>query len=113
MLPSFCKDTVTRIRPGSIESRGSTIPDWSPEAVDEKTITGCSMQPASTSLSQDGRVLGLLDEYTLFTPPDADIKAGDHILFKGNTYEIDGDVRVQPAALRLEHIEIRLRRYSG
>lgn len=74
MLPSFCKDTVTRIRPGSIESRGSTIPDWSPEAVDEKTITGCSMQPANTSLSQDGRVLGLLDEYTLFTPPDADIK---------------------------------------
>jgi hypothetical protein len=71
------------------------------------------MQPSTTSLSQDGRVLGLLDEYTLFTPPDADIEAGDRIQFNGQVYEIDGDVRVQPAAMRLEHIEIRLRRYSG
>lgn len=71
------------------------------------------MQPASTSLSTDGRVLGLLDEYTLFAPPDADIKAGDHIQFKDQVYEINGDVRVQPAALVLDHIELRLRRYSG
>lgn len=113
MLPSFCKDTITRIRPGVKDSRGSTIPDWSPEAIDEKSITGCSMQPASTSLSQDGRVLGLLDEYTLFAPPDADIKAGDRIVFNDDTYEINGDVRIQPAALRLEHTEIRLGRYSG
>ena len=57
--------------------------------------------------------MGLLDEYTLFTPPDADIEAGDRIQFNGQVYEIDGDVRVQPAAMRLEHIEIRLGRYSG
>ena len=71
------------------------------------------MQPTTTSLSQDGRVLGILDEYTLFTPSDADIDAGDRIEFNGQVYEIDGDVRVQPAAVRLDHIEIRLRRYSG
>lgn len=71
------------------------------------------MQPATTSLSQDGRVLGLLDEYTLFAPPDADIEAGDRIEFNGQVYEIDGDVRVQPCAIRLDHIEIRLRRDSG
>lgn len=111
MLPSFCTDTVTRIRPGTVEVRGSVIPDW--EHVSTKVIKGCSMQPATTSLSTDGRVLGLLDAYTLFTPPDADIKAGDHIAFNGQEYEIDGDVRVQPAALNLQHIEIRLRRYEG
>lgn len=71
------------------------------------------MQPAATSLSQDGRVLGLLDEYTLFLPPDSDVQAGDHIKYNGQVYEIDGDVRIQPAALRLDHIELRLRRYSG
>ena len=71
------------------------------------------MQPASTSLSQDGRVLGLLDEYTLFLPPDADVMAGDRISYNGQIYEIDGDVRIQPAALRLEHKEIKLRRHSG
>lgn len=111
MLPSFCRDEITRIRPGEKESRGSIIPDWT--TATEKDIGGCSMQPATTSLSQDGRVLGLLDEYTLFTPPDADIKAGDRIRYNGQVYQIDGDVRIQPAALRLDHIEIRLRRFSG
>lgn len=111
MLPSFCNQTVTRIRPAAIESRGSIIPDWSQAT--EKDIGGCSMQPATTSLSQDGRVLGLLDEYTLFAPAEADIQAGDRIRYNGQIYQIDGDVRIQPAALRLEHLEIRLRRHTG
>ena len=111
MLPSFCRDTITRIRPGETESRGSIIPDWSKAT--EKEIGGCSMQPATTTLSQDGRVLGLLDEYTLFLPPTADVKAGDRIRYNGQVYEIDGDVRIQPAAFRLDHIEIRLRRRTG
>ena len=63
--------------------------------------------------SQDGRVLGLLDEYTLFLPADADIQAGDRVRYKGQVFEIDGEVRIQPAALRLDHIELRLRSHKG
>lgn len=112
MLPSFCKDTVTRIRPGTKVLRGSTVPDWSVATTAD--IKGCSMQPSSTSLSQDGRVLGISDTYTLFAPPTADIEAGDHIKFKDKIYEIDGDVRVQPSATgRLDHLNITLKRYQG
>lgn len=113
MLPSFCNNTVTRIRPGTTTSRGSTIFNWSSTAVTEKDISGCSMQPSGTSLSEDGRVLGIQDTYTLFAPSDADIKAGDRIVFDGKTYTIDGDVRVQPAAMNLDHIEVTLKRYKG
>lgn len=117
MLPSFCKDTVIRIRPGTKESRGSRIPDWSTATRAE--IKGCSMQPASTSLSEDGRVLAVSSTYTLFAPPKADIKAGDHILYHHPTqgdieYEIDGDVPFQPSATgRLDHLHITLKRYQG
>lgn len=112
MLPSFCRDTVTRIRPGSKELRGSTIYDW--DTVTLAEIKGCSMQPASTTLSEDGRVLGITDTYTLFAPPDADIQAGDRIEFRSRTYEIDGDVRIQPSATgRLDHLNITLKRYQG
>ncbi len=112
MLPSFCRDTVTRIRPGEKDCRGTKIPDWDNASLAD--IKGCSMQPASTTLSQDGRVLGITDSYTLFAPPDADIEAGDHIEFRGRTYEIDGDVRVQPSATgRLDHLNISLKRYQG
>lgn len=111
MLPSFCNQTVTRIRPTTKTVRGSVVPDW--ENANSKEINGVSMQPASTSLSTDGRVLGISDRYTLFAPPTADIKAGDRIVFDAKTYEIDGDVRIQPSVLNLDHIEITLRRYNG
>lgn len=112
MLPSFCRDTVTRIRPELKKVRGSLIPDW--ENATQLDIRGCSMQPASTTLSQDGRVLGISDSYTLFAPPDADIEAGDHVQFQGKIFEIDGDVRIQPSATgRLDHLNITLKRYQG
>ena len=113
MLPSFCNQSVTRIRPASTTSRGSTVPDWTDNKVNKKTIGGCSVQPASTSLSEDGRVLGISDRFTLFAPPDADILAGDRITFDSKTYTIEGEVRVQPSALNLQHIEVTLRRFYG
>ena len=111
MLPSFCNDTVIRIRPSLKESRGSKIFDW--DNASELTISGCSMQPATTSLSTDGRVLGIQDEWTLFAPSGADIQAGDRIMYNGLPYIVQGDVRIQPAALNLQHLHITLRRYSG
>lgn len=112
MLPSFCKDTVCRLRPQMIERRGKLVPDWNVPTSDE-LIHGCSMQPASTSLSTDGRVSGITDLYTLFAPTCADIQAGDRIEFKDLVYEVVGDVRVQPTACRLDHLEVSLRRYHG
>lgn len=112
MLPSFCKQTVTRIRPGTKTSRGSSIPDWGHASTTQ--ISGCSMQPAGTSLSQDGRVLGISAGFTLYAPPDADIKAGDRISHDGNVYTINGDVRPWPSATgKLDHLLINLERWQG
>ena len=113
MLPSFCRQTITRIRPGVKTSRGSTVPDW--EHTDEPVdIAGCSVQPASTSLSEDGRVLGIMDGLTAYIPNGSDVKAGDHIIYDGNTYEIAGEPRVWVSATGArDHILLNLRRYSG
>ena len=77
MLPSWAKDTVTRLRPGTIDRRGSLEPDWSKASSLE--IPGCSIQPGGTSLSQDGRVLAISDGFTGYFPPAADVQAGDRI----------------------------------
>ena len=112
MLPSFCRQTVTRVRPATTTSRGSTVPDWTNATT--KDIKGCSMQPAGTSLSQDGRVLGIMDGFTCFMPADADVQAGDHIVFGSDTYEINGEIREWPSATgALDHIELNLVRYAG
>ena len=71
MLLKMWHTTITRIRPGTKEERGSTVPDW--EHADRLDIGECLMQPASTSLSQDGRILGVTDGMTACTPLEADI----------------------------------------
>ena len=90
-LPSWANDTVTRLRAGEIEERGTLYPDWTnPNVLD---IDGCSMQPAGTMLSQDGRVQGLTDGYICYMPPGSDVQTGDRIRYLGNVYTINGAPR--------------------
>lgn len=112
MMHAWMNDTVSRVRPSTKTVRGSVIPDW--ENATTKDITNCSMQPAETSLSQDGRVLGISDGFTLYAPMDADIQAGDHITYAGNTYTITGDVRKWSSPTgAMAHLVVNLMRWSG
>lgn len=113
MLPSFFNQEITRIRPGTKTARGSTIPDWSATAVTELKITGCSIQPATTSLSQDGRVLGINEQMTAFLPAGSDVKAGDRIKFNGETYTINGDPKEWTGARALSNMQLNLIRWEG
>ena len=111
-MHSWMTDTVIRIRPEEKEVRGSTVPDW--DNTNDLAIGSCSMQPATTSLNEDGRVLGLVDGYTLYAPISADIIAGDRIAFDGQTYAINGDIRKwQSPAGNMAHLVVNLMRYSG
>lgn len=111
-LPSWANDTVTRIRPGTIDRRGSIEPDW--EHATEAEITGCSVQPATTSLSQDGRVLGITEGLTCYCPPGADVLAGDKILFKEKDYQVIGEPREWRSPTDLvSSIQVQLERWSG
>lgn len=113
MLPSFCTQEITRIRPGTRELRGSTIPDWSEDKITKLVIKGCSIQPAATSLSQDGRVLGISESLTAYLPEGSDVLAGDRILFDGQTYEINGEPKKWTAARSLSNIQLTLTRWEG
>ena len=106
------RQTIIRVRPGKKTLRGSDIPDWSNST--RAIIEGCSVQPAGTSLSQDGRVLALTDGLTAYIPPDADVKAGDRIEYAGEVYTINGAPRAWPSASGgLDHIQLNLERWSG
>ena len=112
MLPSFFRQSVTRIRPGVRVLRGSEVPDWNEATY--VVIPGCSVQPAGTSLSQDGRVLGTTDGMTAYLPAGADVESGDRIVYAGEIYTINGVPRVWPSATGgLDHIQLSLERWSG
>ena len=111
MLPSFCRQSIVVVRPGTKTSRGSTIPDWS--TATRRKIDGCSVQPASTSLSMDGRVLGISEGWTAYLPEDADVQAGDHIEFGGETYAINGEPKRWTGAFTRSNIQLNLVRWEG
>lgn len=113
MLPTWASQEITRVRPGTKTLRGSEIPDWSPDKVSELKITGCSVQPASTSLSQDGRVLGIAEGWTAYIPEGSDVLAGDRIKFDGDTYEINGEPKKWTGAFTRSHIQLNLVRWEG
>ena len=112
MLPSWCSQTITIVKPGTTTSRGSTVYDWE-HPVSSTDIAGCSVQPASTGLSQDGRVLGIYDGWTAYIPEGTDVKAGDHIEFEGETYAINGEPRKWTGPSRTSHIHLNLVRWEG
>lgn len=113
MLPSFCNQSIVVVRPATQVSRGSTIPDWDDNKVTKKTIKGCSVQPSTTSLSQDGRVLGIQDSWTAYLPEGSDVQAGDHIIFDGKTYAINGEPRVWTGAFTRSNIQLNLIRWEN
>lgn len=108
---SFWTQSITRLRPSTKTERGSTVPDWSKP--DELVIDGCSVQPTTTSLSQDGRVQGVTDGLTVYAPAGIDVQAGDRIRYGGNVYTINGDPLIWPGAARLQHVQLNLVRWRG
>ncbi len=112
MVGSFANDTITRLRPGVTSTRGSDVTDW--DHVSCLDIAGCSVQPASTTLSQDGRVLGIMDGMTCYCPYDADVQEGDRIRFDGLVYVVNGAPRKwkSPAGNR-SHMQLNLERWKG
>lgn len=112
MLPSFCNQSIKVVRAKkTTTSRGSEVPDWSDTTT--TTVTGCSIQPASTSLSQDGRILGIADGWTAYVPEGTDVKAGDRIDFDGESFAINGEPRKWAGPSRTSHIQLNLVRWEG
>ena len=110
-LQSFWKQSITRLRPGTKTERGSTVYDWNNP--DELVIPECSVQPASTSLTQDGRVQGIQDGLTVYAPVDADVKAGDRVLFRDEIYAVNGDPLIWPGVGLMAHMQLNLQRWRG
>lgn len=88
MLPSWCSDTITVMRPTMVASRGTQVPDWSQTT--QHTIGGCSVQTGQTSEDRDGRTATALMG-TVYLPEGADVRAGDRIVFEGTTYTVQGE----------------------
>ena len=112
MLPSFMTMTIVRKRASVKTVRGSEVFDWSKTT--DITILNCLVEPGGGSLTLDGRELGIMQGLTAILPPDSDVKAGDHIVYNGNTYEIDGEPKIFSLSTgTVTNMQLNLKRWQG
>ncbi len=86
---SFWRETITVQRAAVTNKNGMEVFDW--EHPEEHTVTRCQVTAQATNRDYD-RTLQVPDHRTLRAPVDADIQAGDRIIWNGETYEIEGEV---------------------
>lgn len=112
MLPSFCKDAVTVKRAQLVDSRGSKVLDWS--SPQEFTLSGCSVQPNTTTRDFDGRTIQVSEDWIIYAPPNSDLQAGDRIEWQGLTFELNGaPMPWQSPTGRVSHVWARLNEWRG
>lgn len=112
MIPSFCTQVITRVRPGTKDSRGSIIYDWTnTEQID---ISPCSVQPSNGYIDTNGRVLGINDTYNVYCNEGVDIHAGDRIIFDGKTFDINNEpsIWVSPTG-RVSSVQFSMTLHKG
>lgn len=110
--------SAVRVRAGEKTDRGgNTIPDWSDVAVNRLTVTGLNIQPASQGETvdeqRDAAITGYRVQSAEGTAPD--IRAADRIDWRGEIYEVEGEVAAWPELFTdtVHHVEFVMRRTTG
>lgn len=110
--------TAVRVRAGTKTDRGgNTVPDWSPSAASRLTVTSLNVQPNSQSESveesRNSVVTGYRVQSAEGTRPD--VTAGDRIEWRGQMYEVDGEVAEWPDLFTdtVHHIDFVMVRATG
>lgn len=87
---SFMKDSVTVLRASLSSKNGMECFDW--DNASQTTLYNVQVVAQSTSRDFADRTLNNSDRRTLRATYNADIKAGDRVIWNGETYDIEGEV---------------------
>lgn len=109
---SFFRDSVTVMRAPIIKRNGAEKRDWSNHTT--HVINGVQVVPQSTARDFDDRTTQATERRTLRAGFNADLESGDRIIWKDDTYEIDGEVFKTPSPTgRISSTRCTLVRWEG
>lgn len=84
-------ETVTRLRAATVTdpySNTATAENWTnPSSLD---IDGCGFNPGQSSEPVQTARNAVITRPEVYAPADADVLAGDRLVVRGVTYEVDG-----------------------
>lgn len=110
--------SAVRVRAGAKTDRGgNTVPDWSEAAVHRLPVVGLNIQPATQTEAVDEMRNEAITGYRVQSAEGRapDIRAVDRIEWRGETYEVDGEVASWPELFTdtVHHVEFVMRRTTG
>ena len=107
MLPAFCRDSVTVMRPGTREARGTAVADWA--SATEHAVDGCYLCCEAGSSDLDGRS-NTSQPWSLYAPPGADVRFGDRVIWGGRAFEVAAppEPRRDPCGTGMGHLKVPL-----
>ena len=112
MLPSWCQETVTVMRAAAATVGRRTERDWAHAT--PHTVSGCSVQPSSTSSGFGTVDVVATADAILYAPVGADIAEGDRVTATSGTYVVDGIPYTWTSPTgRVSHVQARLRKWAG
>jgi hypothetical protein len=114
MIPSFWRDTITRVRAPLVTDEYGTLSterDWAHGV--ETAIANCSVQPVTSKEYDAGREAVTI-RWRIFAPAGTDLLASDRVRFSSVLYELDGDGQAWPSATGgIDHVEALMKRVVG
>ena len=109
---SFFRDSVTVRRARLTIKNGMEVFSW--DDATEHVVNKVQVAGASTTRDYAERTLNVDDKRTLRAAYDADIQAGDRIVWEGELYEVDGEVlRTKSPTGRISSTRCYLKRWVG
>lgn len=111
MTPGSDQVTVVRASLDDADRYGAQRRDWADAT--STVLTGVSVQPMTATEATTDREY-TATRMTLYAPPDADLRATDRVVWRGDTYEVDGPpmtwVDLGGVA---DHVEAVIKRMAG
>jgi len=108
--------SAVRVRAGVKTDRGgNTVPDWANP--NREAVTRLNIQPHSQAEEADGQRNAVITGYRVQSAEGTrpDIRASDRIEWRGQLYEVDGEVAEWPDLFsdNVHHIEFVMVRATG
>ena len=111
-MSTIKRDSITVVRPETIDDRGTPVPDWSDTT--ETVWSGCRVQPRVAEEETARGRQAVVSFWTVYGPYDMDVDEHDRIVWGAATYEVHGHVRKwQSPTGAVEHVEFDVRRVEG
>jgi hypothetical protein len=114
-MSAVFRHTMTRLRAPAVENRhGNSVRDWDDAGVEPGTdLAGWAIDAGDTAGDEAGRS-GTIVNYTARRRGDTDVLSSDRLRWRGEVFEVEGDVLFQPGpSVRTSHVIVRLKRAKG